>query len=465
VGTVDFAGSEEVDEAVAAAAAGFDQWRRSSIAARVEVLSGFRDQLGRHESEVVDAISREHGKVRGDAAGEVARAAEVVDFACGIGHLLKGEFSQAVSSNVDVHSLRQPLGAVVGITPFNFPAMVPLWMAPLAIACGNAFVLKPSERDPSASIVLAELWQGAGLPDGVFSVVQGDAATVQCLLEHPDVRAVSFVGSTPVARHIYATAAEHAKRVQALGGAKNHMVVMPDADVDAAADAAVNAGFGSTGERCMAISAVVAVGAVGDGLVERIRDRAEALIVGPASDAASEMGPLISEAHRDRLFGYLERAQDRGVDLVLDGRDHPRARQVGGYWLGPTVVDHLDAADELYRDELFGPVLCVLRVPDYAAALELVNASPWGNGAAIFTDSGNAARRFTLDVEAGMVGVNVPIPVPVAPYSFGGWKSSLFGDLHAYGADAIRFYTRGKVVTSRWQSRRAGIDLGFPTSD
>ncbi|MEU6744581.1 CoA-acylating methylmalonate-semialdehyde dehydrogenase, partial [Streptosporangium sandarakinum] len=387
--------------------------------------------------------------------GEVARGLEVVEFACGIPHLLKGGFSEGVSTRVDSYSIRQPLGVVAGITPFNFPAMVPMWMFPIAIACGNTFVLKPSERDPSASLLMARLWKEAGLPDGVFNVVQGDKAAVDRLLEHPDVRAVSFVGSTPIARYVYATGTAHGKRVQALGGAKNHMLVLPDADLDLVADAAVSAGFGSAGERCMAISVVLAVDPVGDALVDKIASRVAELTVGPGDDPASQMGPLVTAAHRDKVASYLEAGVAEGAELVIDGRKTPilggtTAADTPGFWLGPTLLDHVPAGSRVHTEEIFGPVLAVVRVSSYAEGLKLINDGEYGNGTAIFTNDGGAARRFQNEVEVGMVGINVPIPVPMAFYSFGGWKASLFGDTHVHGTEGVHFYTRGKVVTSRW---------------
>jgi malonate-semialdehyde dehydrogenase (acetylating) / methylmalonate-semialdehyde dehydrogenase len=465
VADVDFAGRREVDVAVTAARQAFGEWGRSSIAARTRVLFAFRELLAEGATELARIIAAEHGKVVDDAAGEVARGLEVTEFACGIAQLLKGGFSSQVSRGVDVHSVRQPLGVVAGITPFNFPVMVPLWMVPIAIACGNTFVLKPSEKDPSASVVLAELWREAGLPDGVFNVVQGDAEAVDAILDHPGIRAVSFVGSTPVARHVFDAATRAGKRVQALGGAKNHMVVLPDADLDAAADAAVSAGFGSAGERCMAISVVVAVEPVGDDLVDRIRARAGDVVVGPSLDPSSEMGPLVTAEHRDRVAAYLDAGPSQGATLVSDGRLHPHEGEAGGYWLGPSILDRVTPHMEVYRDEIFGPVLCVVRVPTTESAIALVNTNPYGNGTAVFTADGGAARRFEEEIEVGMVGVNVPIPVPAALYPFGGWKDSLFGDLHIYGEDGVRFYTRNKVVTSRWPDpSQRGVDLGFPRS-
>ncbi len=465
-GTVDFATAAEVDDAVAAAAQALRTWRRVSLARRSQILFAFRELVKQHTGELAKLITAEHGKVASDAAGEVARGLEVAEFACGIPHLLKGAFSENVSTDVDSYSIRQPVGVVAGITPFNFPAMVPMWMFPLAIACGNTFVLKPSEKDPSASLLLAQLWAEAGLPDGVFNVVHGDKAAVDGLLTHPDVAAVSFVGSTPIARYVYETGTSNGKRVQALGGAKNHMVVLPDADPDLAADAATSAGFGSAGERCMAISALVAVDPVGDDLVARIRERIAALRVGPGTDERSEMGPLVTGPHRDKVVSYLDSGVAQGATLAVDGRVHPViGGSAEGFWLGPSVLDHVTPAMSCYTEEIFGPVLSVLRVPSYEAAVELVNSSPYGNGVAIFTCDGGAARRFVSEAEIGMVGVNVPIPVPMAYYSFGGWKASLFGDTHVHGTEGVHFYTRGKVVTSRWlDPSHGGVNLGFPVN-
>jgi malonate-semialdehyde dehydrogenase (acetylating)/methylmalonate-semialdehyde dehydrogenase len=458
---VDFASVADVDHAVAAALAAFPGWRAVGLSRRAEILFEMRDLVDANRKEIAAAITAEHGKVLTDAEGEVARGLENLEFACGIPNLLKGSFSEQVSTGIDVHSVRQPLGIVAGITPFNFPAMVPLWMMPNALACGNCFVLKPSEKDPSASLLLAELWKQAGLPDGVLNVVHGDAAAVERILEHPDIAAVSFVGSTPIARHIYATAASHGKRVQALGGAKNHMIVLPDADIDVAADAAVSAGYGSAGERCMAVSVIVAVGGVADPLVDAISQRLHDLRVGAGDDPASDMGPLITGEHRDRVAGYLDEPALGGSRVVVDGR---AATPPGpGFFLGPSLLDRVEPGSRVYNDEIFGPVLSVVRVESFDAAVDLVNASPYANGTAIFTRDGGAARRFSSEVQVGMVGVNVPIPVPVSYYSFGGWKASLFGDSHMYGPATIDFYTRTKVVTSRWPDpATSSIDLGFP---
>jgi malonate-semialdehyde dehydrogenase (acetylating) / methylmalonate-semialdehyde dehydrogenase len=464
-GQVDFASAGEVDAAVAAAAHAFTTWRQASLSRRAAVLFAFRELIERHRGELAGLITAEHGKVGQDALGEVTRGLEVVEFACGIPHLLKGDFSENVSTRVDSWSIRQPLGVVAGITPFNFPSMVPMWMFPIAIACGNTFVLKPSEKDPSPSIRVAELWVEAGLPAGVFNVVHGDKVAVDRLLDHPDVKAVSFVGSTPIARYVYERGTASGKRVQALGGAKNHMVVLPDADLDLAADAAVSAGYGSAGERCMAISVVVAVGEVADPLLEKMRERIARLRVGPGTDPSSEMGPLVTGPHRDKVASYLESGVAEGATLAVDGRLHPIEGDESGFWLGPTVLDHVTPEMRAYRDEIFGPVLSVVRTPTYQTALELVNANPQGNGTAIFTNDGGAARRFQNEVEVGMVGINVPIPVPMAYYSFGGWKASLFGDTHVHGAEGVHFYTRGKVVTSRWlDPSHGGVNLGFPTN-
>ncbi|HEY1699485.1 MAG TPA: CoA-acylating methylmalonate-semialdehyde dehydrogenase [Trebonia sp.] len=475
-GSVDFATQDEVDAAVKAAADALPGWRATSLSKRTSILFAFRELVKSHTKELAALITAEHGKVASDAAGEVTRGLEVVEFACGIPHLLKGGFSENVSTGVDSYSLRQPVGVVAGITPFNFPAMVPMWMFPIAIACGNSFVLKPSEKDPSASVYIARLWAEAGLPDGVFNVLHGDKTAVDGLLTHPDVNAVSFVGSTPIARYVYETGTKTGKRVQALGGAKNHMVVLPDADLNLAADAAVSAGFGSAGERCMAISAVVAVDPVGDELIAKIAERTKPLRVGPGQDPSSEMGPLVTRQHRDKVASYLDAGVQQGATLVIDGRGHAigggEAGQTGaggnaadGFWLGPSVLDHVSTDNTAYTDEIFGPVLSVLRAPTYEDAVALVNGSPYGNGVAVFTNDGGAARRFVNEITVGMVGVNVPIPVPMAYYSFGGWKASLFGDTHVHGTEGVHFYTRGKVVTSRWlDPSHGGVNLGFPVN-
>jgi malonate-semialdehyde dehydrogenase (acetylating)/methylmalonate-semialdehyde dehydrogenase len=451
---------EETDLAVATALAAYPEWRAAALSRRAEVMFRFRDLVDANRKEIASLVSREHGKTVADAGGEVARGLENVEFATGAPHLLKGGYSEQASRGVDVYSIRQPLGVVAGVTPFNFPAMVPMWMFCNALVCGNTFVLKPSEKDPSVSVLLADLLRQAGLPDGVFNVVQGDRTAVDRLLAHPDVTALSFVGSTPIAKHVYETGTRNGKRVQALGGAKNHMVVLPDADIASAADAAVSAGYGSAGERCMAISVVVAVGDSADPLVDAIKERIGRIAVGPASDPSAEMGPLISREHRDRVAGYL--ADAGTAEVVVDGRDAPIS-DGPGFFLGASLVDKVPADSPLYTDEIFGPVLSVVRVDTYEDALRLVNENPYGNGTAIFTRDGGAARQFQYDVICGMVGVNVPVPVPVAYYSFGGWKSSLFGDLHMYGPDGIQFYTRSKVVTSRWPDPATSeVDLGFP---
>jgi malonate-semialdehyde dehydrogenase (acetylating)/methylmalonate-semialdehyde dehydrogenase len=462
-GRVALASAADVDTVVRSARAAAGDWRAVSLSRRTRVLFAFRELLEAQKRDLAALITAEHGKVLTDALGEVTRGIEVVEFACGIPHLVAGDYSEQVSTDTDTYSIRQPLGVVAGITPFNFPVMVPMWMFPLAIACGNAFVLKPSERDPSASMLVAELWRDAGLPDGVFSVLHGDREAVDALLDHPGVAAVSFVGSTPVARHIYETAAANGKRVQALGGAKNHMIVLPDADLDVAADAAVSAGYGSAGERCMAISVVVAVDPVGDDLVARIAERTAALHIADGTDPDADMGPLVTRAHRDRVAGFVGAGEAEGARLVVDGRGVAVSGRPDGFWLGPCLFDHVDAEMSIYREEIFGPVLCVVRAESYERAVSLVNDNPYGNGVSIFTRDGGAARRFQFEVEAGMVGINVPIPVPMAYYSFGGWGASLFGDTHVHGADGVRFYTRGKVVTSRFADPATrGPDLGFP---
>jgi malonate-semialdehyde dehydrogenase (acetylating)/methylmalonate-semialdehyde dehydrogenase len=461
-GKVDFADVATVDQAVASAASAAEAWARSSLSVRSRVLFRFRELLDARKEDVAAAITAEHGKVLSDAVGEVTRGLEVVEFACGIPHLLKGGFSENVSTKVDVYSIRQALGVVAIISPFNFPAMVPLWFMPIAIASGNAVVLKPSEKDPSASLLIAQLWAEAGLPEGVLNVVHGDKVAVDRLLEHPDVAAISFVGSTPIARYVYETGTRNGKRVQALGGAKNHMVVLPDADLDLAADAAVNAGFGSAGERCMAISALVAVEPVADELVSKISERMATLRTGDGRRGC-DMGPLVTRQHRDKVASYVDAGVEAGADLVVDGRDQEFDGASDGFWLGPTLFDKVTPSMSIYTDEIFGPVLSVVRVDSYDAALDLVNSNPYGNGTAIFTNDGGAARRYQNEVQVGMIGVNVPIPVPMAYYSFGGWKSSLFGDTHAHGTEGVHFFTRGKVVTSRWlDPSHGGLNLGFP---
>jgi malonate-semialdehyde dehydrogenase (acetylating) / methylmalonate-semialdehyde dehydrogenase len=459
---VDFASTEEVGEAVAAAAEAFPAWRATSLSKRSDVMFQIRELLEDRKTEIAGAITAQHGKVLSDAMGEVQRGLENVEFACGIPNLLKGGFTEQASTGIDVYSIRQPLGVVAGITPFNFPAMVPLWMLTNAIACGNTFVLKPSEKDPGASLLLAELLRDAGVPDGVFNVVHGDKVAVDAILDHPDIKAVSFVGSTPIARYIYEHGTKAGKRVQALGGAKNHMIVLPDADLDMAADAAVSAGYGSAGERCMAISAIVAVGGIADDLVTKIADRLPKVKVGPGTDPEAEMGPLVTREHRDKVAGYLDSGAEQGATVVRDGREDA-VYGGDGFFLGVSLLDHVTEGMDAYRDEIFGPVLSVVRVDTYDEALKMVNDNPYGNGVAIFTRDGGAVRQFQFDVNVGMVGVNVPIPVPVAYYSFGGWKSSLFGDNHMYGPEGIQFYTRGKVVTARWPDpATSAVDLGFP---
>ncbi|KPN19308.1 MULTISPECIES: CoA-acylating methylmalonate-semialdehyde dehydrogenase [Arthrobacter] len=458
---VALASAARVEEAIQAAQAALPAWRATSLARRTAIFFKVRELLTERKAELAAILTSEHGKVLSDAEGEITRGLENIEFASALALSLKGERSEQVASGVDVHSIRQPVGVVACITPFNFPAMVPLWMIGSALACGNTVLLKPSEKDPSASVFIAELFAEAGLPDGVLNVVHGDKEAVDVLLEHPGVKAVSFVGSTPIARTIYRRAAEHGKRVQALGGAKNHMVVLPDADLDMAADAAVSAAYGSAGERCMAVSVLVAVGSIADDLVEAVRSRMVDLKIGPGTDPSSQMGPLITAEHRDKVASYVAGAAEEGATVVVDGRDEQF--DGGGFFLGVSLLDHVKPGMRAYDDEIFGPVLSVVRVETYADAVQLVNENQYGNGTAIFTRDGGAARAFEFDVEAGMVGVNVPIPVPVGSFSFGGWKDSLFGDTHMYGPDSIRFYTRGKVVTTRWPDPSTSeIDLGFP---
>ena len=462
IAEVGFASVEDVDRAVAAAKAAQHEWRSVPLSGRAEVLFKLRELIVQNRARIAEILTRENGKTTADAMGEVARGLENVEFACGIPNLLKGGYTEQASRGVDVYQIRQPLGVVAGITPFNFPAMVPLWMLSNAIACGNAFVLKPSEKVPSASMLIAELAQQAGAPDGVLNIVNGDKVAVDRLLEHPDVKAISFVGSTPVAKAIYEAGTKNGKRVQALGGAKNHMLVLPDADIAMAADAAVSAAYGAAGERCMAISAVLAVGNVAEPLVEAIRERLVRIKVGPGSEPGIEMGPLITREHRDRVAGHLDVAITEGATLAVDGRKDP-ATGTSGFFLGPSLIDNVRPGMACYDKEIFGPVLSVVRVGSYAEGVRMINENPYGNGTAIFTQNGGAARQFQFDVEVGMVGVNVPIPVPVSYYSFGGWKSSLFGDLHMYGPEGVQFYTRGKVVTSRWPDPGSSkVDLGFP---
>jgi malonate-semialdehyde dehydrogenase (acetylating)/methylmalonate-semialdehyde dehydrogenase len=462
IAEVGFASAADVDRAVAAAKAAQHEWRSVPLSGRAEVLFKLRELIVQNRTRIAEILTRENGKTKADALGEVARGLENVEFACGIPNLLKGGYTEQASRGVDVYQIRQPLGVVAGITPFNFPAMVPLWMLSNAIACGNAFVLKPSEKVPSASMLIAELAQQAGVPAGVLNVVNGDNVAVDRLLQHPDVKAISFVGSTPVAKSIYEAGTKSGKRVQALGGAKNHMLVLPDADIAMAADAAVSAAYGAAGERCMAISAVLAVGSVAEPLVAAIRERLVKIKVGPGSEPGIEMGPLITREHRDRVAGHLDGAVAEGATLAVDGRKDP-ATGTSGFFLGPSLIDNVRPGMRCYDQEIFGPVLSVVRVDSYAEGVRMINENPYGNGTAIFTQNGGAARQFQFDVEVGMVGVNVPIPVPVSYYSFGGWKSSLFGDLHMYGPEGVQFYTRAKVVTSRWPDPGSSkVDLGFP---
>ena len=462
VGLADVA---ETDRVISSSLQAFPGWRDTSISRRMQIMFKVRNLLDEAKDDLAEIVASEHGKTKDDARGEVQRGLESVEFACGIAHHLKGEQSQEVSSGVDLMSVREPVGVVGCITPFNFPVMVPLWMTPIALACGNAVVLKPSEKDPSASIYLADLFSRAGLPEGVFNVLQGDRTAVERLIEHPDVAALSFVGSTPVARSIYENGSRHGKRVQALGGAKNHMIVLPDADLELAADSAVSAGYGSAGERCMAISVVVAVGDVADRLIPKLKERISTLKVGPAQEKESEMGPLISSEHRDRVVGCIKSGQEEGATLVTDGRDIKVAGCENGFFVGPTLFDQVTADMEVYREEIFGPVLSIVRTEHFSEAIDLVNANPYANGTAIFTNDGGAARQFQRQIQVGMIGVNVPIPVPLGFYSFGGWKNSLFGSHSIYGPDGVQFYTRPKVVTTRWPSpEHRGVDLGFPRS-
>jgi malonate-semialdehyde dehydrogenase (acetylating) / methylmalonate-semialdehyde dehydrogenase len=458
---VDFASAEELDRAVQTAKEALVTWRQVSLSRRQELFFRIRELFHQRREDLAALLTEEHGKVFSDALGEVQRGLEVIEYACGIPTLLKGDFSEQASTGIDVYSTRQPMGVVAGITPFNFPAMVPMWMWAPALACGNAFILKPSEKDPSASVLTAQLLQEAGLPDGVFNVVHGDKVAVDAILEHPDIAAVSFVGSTPIARYIYSTGTAKGKRVQALGGAKNHMIVLPDADLDMAADAAVSAAYGSAGERCMAISAVVTVGEIGDQFIAAVKERLPKVKVGPGTEPDNEMGPLITREHRDKVVSYLDSGAEQGAEVVADGRE--TAPDGDGFFLGVSLLDKVTPEMDAYKDEIFGPVLSVVRAGTYDEAIKLVNENPYGNGVAIFTRDGGAARQFQHEVEVGMVGVNVPIPVPVAYYSFGGWKGSLFGDSHIYGPEGINFYTRGKVVTSRWPDPATSkVDLGFP---
>jgi malonate-semialdehyde dehydrogenase (acetylating) / methylmalonate-semialdehyde dehydrogenase len=459
---VNFATASVVDTAVQAATRAGRDWAATSLTKRVQVLFAFREILNARKEEVAALITAEHGKVLSDALGEVTRGLEVVEFACGIPQLLKGGYSEGVSNGIDVYSIRQPLGVVGIISPFNFPAMVPMWFFPVAIATGNAVILKPSEKDPSASMLIAEMWQQAGLPAGVFNVVHGDKVAVDAILEHPGIKSISFVGSTPIAQYIYENGTKRGKRVQALGGAKNHMLVLPDADLNLVADAAVNAGFGSAGERCMAISVLVAVEPVADAVIEKITERMRELRTGDGTQG-TDMGPLVTRVHRDKVAGYIDAGVAEGATLVVDGRNPDVNGSPNGFWLGPTLFDEVKPSMSIYRDEIFGPVLSVVRVKSYEEGVDLINGHIYGNGTAIFTNDGGAARRFQSEIQVGMIGINVPIPVPAAYYSFGGWKASLFGDTHAHGSEGVHFFTRGKVVTSRWlDPSHGGINLGFP---
>ncbi|MEY3454026.1 MAG: hypothetical protein RLZZ147_151 [Actinomycetota bacterium] len=457
---VAFADAATVDKIVNISEKAFEQWRHASLTKRTQILFSFRELVNKNKEKIAELITAEHGKVLSDAQGEVTRGLEVVEFACGIPHLLKGGFSEEVSTGVDVYSIRQPLGPVAIISPFNFPAMVPMWFFPIALACGNTVIVKPSEKDPSAIMFIAELLKEAGLPDGVFNVIHGDKVAVDALLTHPKIKSISFVGSTPIAKYVYENGTKSGKRVQALGGAKNHMIVLPDADLELAADAAINAGFGSAGERCMAISAIVAVEPIADKLIEKIKERALKIKTGDGTKGA-DMGPLVTKIHRDKVASYIAAGEKEGAKVVVDGRDVKVDGE--GFWLGPTLFDQVKPNMSIYLEEIFGPVLSVIRVKSYDEALKLVNDHQYGNGTAIFTNDGGAARRFQNEVEVGMVGINVPIPVPMAYFSFGGWKNSLFGDSHAHGTEGVHFFTRGKVVTSRWlDPSHGGINLGFP---
>jgi malonate-semialdehyde dehydrogenase (acetylating)/methylmalonate-semialdehyde dehydrogenase len=463
-GEVALASAADVDVAVRAAADAYESWRFSSLTQRQNIMFAFRELVAARRREIAEVLTSEHGKTVDDAIGEVQRGLEVIEFACNIAHLLKGDYSEQVSSGVDTYTIRQPIGVVAGITPFNFPAMVPMWMYPIAIACGNTFVLKPSEKDPSTSQLAAEMLAEAGLPEGVFNVVHGDKEAVDALITHPDVAAISFVGSTPIARYIYETGTQHGKRVQALGGAKNHMIVLPDADMDLAADAAVSAGYGSAGERCMAISAVVAVGEAGDQLIDGVQQRIEKLNVGPGDRPGVEMGPLVTRQHLDRVRGYVDAGEAEGALLIADGRDFVVEGHEDGFFLGPTLFDDVRPEMSIYTDEIFGPVLSTVRMEHYEDAIQLINDNPYGNGTAVFTNDGGAARKFQQEIQVGMVGINVPIPVPLSFYSFGGWKNSIFGSHAIYGPEGVHFYSRQKVVISRWADPiHRGVDLGFPT--
>ncbi len=459
---VALANEAEINAAVAAASSAFATWKDVPQAKRQQVLFKFRELLNERKPELAEIITSEHGKVLSDALGEITRGQEVVEFACGMPHLLKGFYTENASTGVDVYSTRQPLGVVAVISPFNFPAMVPMWFFPIAIAAGNTVVLKPSEKDPSAAIWMAELWREAGLPSGVFNVLNGDKEAVDGLLTHPDVQAVSFVGSTPIAKYVYETGAKHGKRVQALGGAKNHMLVLPDADLELVADSAINAGFGSAGERCMAISVVVAVEPVADALIAKVTERMGKLRTGDGRRGC-DMGPLVTQEHRDKVASYIDIAVTDGARVVVDGRNQEFDGDANGFWLGPTLIDQVPTTSKVYTEEIFGPVLSIVRVKSFDEGVALINASPFGNGTAIFTNDGGAARRFQNEIEVGMIGINVPIPVPVAYYSFGGFKNSLFGDTKAHGVEGVHFYTRGKAITSRWlDPSHGGINLGFP---
>src|SRR5689334_6876780 len=454
----------DVEAAIDAAWTAFPGWCQTSVSARTKIMFAFRELVNAHATQLAEVITDEHGKVLSDAFGEVQRGLEVVEFACGIPSLLKGDFSDQVSTDVDTYSFREPLGVVAGITPFNFPAMVPMWMFPVAIACGNTFVLKPSERDPSASLLLAELWAEAGLPAGVFNVLQGDKVAVDGLLDHPDVAAVSFVGSTPIAQYVHERATRSGKRVQALGGAKNHAIVLPDADLDFASDHLAAAAYGSAGERCMAISATIAVGSAGDELIDILDQRSRAVRVGPGREAGSEMGPIVTQASKERIVRLITSGEESGAKVVVDGRDLVVPGHEDGFFVGPTLVDQVSPDMEIYQEEIFGPVLSVLRAATVDEAIDLINANPYGNGTAIFTSHGGAARKFVRGVKVGMIGVNVPVPVPMAFHSFGGWKHSLFGEHHVHGPDGVRFYTRAKVVTQRWPEMERDASFDMPTA-
>lgn len=460
---VAMATSDDVDRAVAAASRAYESWRDAPLTRRQNIMFAFRELVAKNKGEIAKAMTAEHGKTIDDALGEVQRGLEVIEFACNIAHLLKGDYSEQVSTGVDTYSIRQSLGVVVGITPFNFPTMVPMWMYPIAIACGNTFVLKPSEKDPTVSQMAAELFADAGLPDGVFNVVHGDKESVDALLAHPDVVAISFVGSTPIARYIHETGTANGKRVQALGGAKNHMIVLPDADMDLAADAAVSAGFGSAGERCMAISVVITVGDAADNLLPKIRERITELKIAPGDASGAQMGPLVTKQHLEKVTSYVAAGESSGATLLVDGRDVKVEGHEEGFFLGPVLFDNVTTDMTIYTDEIFGPVLSVARVDRYEDAIQLINDNRYGNGTAIFTNDGGAARKFQNEIQVGMVGINVPIPVPLSFYSFGGWKDSIFGSHAIYGPEGVHFYTRPKVIISRWPDPiHRGVDLGFP---